>query len=67
MNVPAWAENAVIVSDTGSSVRYHAKCPYCGKINTMQTGSASVMHSIHTTSGVCTYCHKSFTIRFGRK
>ena len=31
MNVPAWAENAVIVADTGSSVRYHAKCPYCGK------------------------------------
>ena len=67
MNIPAWAENAVIISDTGTSVRYHTKCPYCCKINTMQTSSAGVMHSIYTTSGVCTYCHKSFSIRFGRK
>ena len=67
MNVPAWAENAVIISDNGSSVRYHAKCPVCGKVNTMSTYTAPVMHSIHNTSGICSYCNKSFTIRFGRK
>ena len=67
MNIPAWAENAVIISDTGSNVRYHTKCPCCGKVNTMQTLSDPVTTCIRSTSGVCTYCHKSFTVRFGRK
>lgn len=67
MNVHAWAENAVIISDTGSSVRYHDRCPYCGKVNTMRVATAPVTYSIHITNSVCTSCHKSFTIRFGRK
>ena len=67
MNVPAWAENAVIVSDDGHTVRYHVKCPYCGKVNTMSTSSASVTTCIHNTFGSCPSCHKSFSISFGRK
>ena len=68
MNVHAWAENAVIISDDGSSVKYHVKCPYCGTVDTMCTRSAHVMHGIHIDPGVCSNCNcgKPFNIRFGR-
>ena len=67
MNVPAWAENAVIVSDDGRTVRYHYRCPMCGKVNTGTTCSIYVGSGITNTNGSCFSCHKSFPIKFGRK
>ena len=29
----AVAENAVIISDDGNYVRYHPRCPHCGKVH----------------------------------
>ncbi len=69
MSVPAWAENAVIVSDDGRTVKYHVRCPYCGKVDTTTTRSISVIAGITNTPGSCTstLCYKHFTVKLGRK
>lgn len=68
MNVPAWAENAVVVSDDGRTVRYHYRCPMCGKVDTRTTMSIYVGPGILANNMVlCSTCHKSFPVKFGRK
>jgi len=38
-----YAENAVIVEDNGATVRFHPRCPKCGKVlqNVTATGHCS--------------------------
>lgn len=52
----AVAENAVIISDDGNYVRYHPRCPHCGKGIVASAGS-------HT----CYQCRKSFQVRIIRR
>lgn len=63
----AWAQNAVVISDNGTQVKYHTRCPFCGHVNTMSTGSIFVSNSICNTNGNCPNCFKSFPLKFGRR
>ena len=61
----AWAENAVVVSDDGRQVKYHVRCPYCGKVNNMSTSSAYVGSGVTNCHGSCGNCFKNFPIKLG--
>ena len=52
----AWAENAVVISDDGRIVKYHVRCPNCGKVNNTSTSSASVGNGVTNCYGSCSYC-----------
>lgn len=63
----AWAENAVIVSDDGRQVKYHPRCPYCGKVNHISLASTYVGSGITNCHGPCGSCLKIFPIKIGRR
>ena len=65
MSGSAWAENAVIVSDNGKTVRFRRQCPYCGKTDTTYTDEASVGGSSNMTRS-CRYCGKIIKITISR-
>ena len=62
----AWAENAVVISDDGRNVKYHVRCPYCGKVNHNSTSGAYVGSGVTNCYGSCSYCFKHFPIKLGR-
>ncbi len=63
----AWAENAVIISDDGSRVTFHRKCPYCGKVIQNVKQSVGVGGGTSSVGSVtCPNCRKSYSSRFGR-
>lgn len=60
---------AVIISDDGQAqVKYHSKCPYCGKVNEGTTYGAHISAGIHANlaSVFCYSCKKSFTVQINR-
>ena len=65
----AVAENAVIVSDDGNYVRYHPRCPQCGKVNESLTSGVGCGNGIVAGPGfhTCYQCHKSFQVRIIRR
>ncbi len=65
----AVGENAVIFSDDGRQVRYHARCPYCGHVATNTTYTHYLSQGIIANVGMhtCFQCHKSFGMRLIRR
>lgn len=65
---PAYAVNAVIISDDGRTVRYRARCPKCGYVDMMMTSQTFVSGGIVTIYSSCRNmkCKESFTIQFSR-
>lgn len=63
----AVAQNAAIIEDNGSRVRYHPICPYCGYLHDRLTSSV-VVGSGPTSAGsvFCRKCGKSFNIKITR-
>ena len=66
-NMPAWGENAAIVSDDGRTVRYRYRCPDCGAVGVgLQTCVVSYGSS-SSSYGSCIKCHNSFRVVIGRR
>ena len=66
-NMPAWGENAAIVSDDGHTVRYRYRCPNCGAVGpTLLTCTVSYGSS-SSNYGSCMKCHQSFRAIIGRR
>ena len=65
----AVAENAVIISDDGNYVRYHPRCPHCGKVHENLTSGVGCGNGIVASAGfhTCYQCHKNFQVRIIRR
>ena len=61
-------EGAVIVSDDGSQVKYHTRCPNCGYVLVSSLYSGQVAsHTIKSMGGhTCAKCKKSFIVKMKR-
>ena len=63
----AVAQNAAIIEDNGSRVRYHPICPYCGYLHDRLTSSVVVVSGPTSAGSVfCRKCGKSFNIKITR-
>ena len=45
----AWGQNAIIVQDTGFSIRWRPKCPYCGYVPTNRTNGGTAQKGIRAS------------------
>ena len=62
----AYVINGVVVSDDGSTVRYHTRCPHCGDVNTTTTYSCHCSGVTNNGSVTCSKCYKHFEIQLRR-
>lgn len=67
MAAQAWAQNAIITQDSGFSVRFKPRCPYCGYVppNRECGGTASTGCRAHYTDR-CDKCGNVIDIVISR-
>ena len=57
---------AVIISDDGTTVKYHPQCPNCGRVETGTTCSGHVARMSNLGYCNCFKCGKSFPVQINR-
>lgn len=62
----AYVINGVVVSDDGTTVRYHTRCPYCGDVNTTTTYSCYCSQVTNNGVVTCSKCYKHFDVQLRR-
>lgn len=68
MNVPAYADNGVVIKDDGNQVVFRPRCPKCGYIppNVSMTGVVMPHGNAMVGSTSCLKCTNSFMITLYR-
>jgi len=63
MTKQAWAQNAVITQDSGFSIRWKPRCPYCGHIPPLRDCGGTATEGSRTRYyASCDKCGKSFDV-----